>query len=112
MIGLVAVIALLLFVVGGIYLVTKARKVRIRVTIQENSGVSQLTCNALLTITCGLIIMTIEFLKKQPYSICLNSKRKTMVFGSYTAQTSPKPNLPREMTATSANLSHEEFTGI
>ena len=37
MIGLVAVIALLLFVVGGIYIVTKARRVRVRVrvTIQE-----------------------------------------------------------------------------
>ena len=34
-IGLVAVIALLLFVVGGIYLVTKARRVRIRVIIQQ-----------------------------------------------------------------------------
>ena len=36
-IGLVAVIALFLFVVGGIYLVTKVRRVRVRVrvTIQQ-----------------------------------------------------------------------------
>ena len=29
----------------------------------------------------------------------------------YTAHTSLKPNPPRELTATSANLSHKEFTG-
>ena len=29
----------------------------------------------------------------------------------YTAHTSPKPNPPQELTAPSANLSHEEFTG-
>ena len=36
-IGLVAVIALLVFMIGSIYLVTKARRVRVRVrvTIQE-----------------------------------------------------------------------------
>lgn len=68
--------------------------------------------HALLIITRCLIKFIDEFLNLYRNDHKVELEKQNNGPGAwYTARTSPKPNLPQEMTATSANLSHEEFTG-